>query len=128
MTAVGATALGGMLAGKTKLAGKVLPHKLHLALKTGKADDARNTVALASMLTGVASGVNWSKKLRRDADPEAAAAAQTKAANLAKAMSGDVTKGIIPSAVARTASTGALTMRRAGYRRAGKMLRPRKVV
>ena len=93
LTAAGATALGLGLAGKTKAAGKVLPKRLHRDLQSSKGDDVRNSVALASMVAGTASGVNWSKKLRRDADPEKAAMKdQEKALNLAKAM--DVGEGL----------------------------------
>lgn len=117
LTAAGATALGTMLAGKTKAAKKVLGPKIHRKLQSGKADDLRNTVALASMVSGVASGVNWSKKLAADAKKASAAASGgdgvEKAANYAAAM--DISKGIVPSG-ARATLRG-LRPRRAYYRR-----------
>jgi hypothetical protein len=115
-----------MLASKTKIAGKVLPKKLHQAARSGKADDVRNSVALASMAAGVASGVNWSKKLKRDSDPEKAKmTAKSKAENLAKAMRGDFDKGMVSSSVVRTPS-GAKTLRRATHAtRRAKMIRPK---
>lgn len=121
LTGMGAGALGLGIAGKSKAAGKVLPKRLHTYLKSGKGDDVRNSVALASMVAGTASGVNWSKKLRRDADPEKAAAeSKEKAANLAKAWAS--------STVVRGAR-GALSTRRATFRGpARRLARPKRLV
>jgi hypothetical protein len=119
ITALGAGALGAAIAGKTKTAGKVLPKKVHRALRSGKADDVRNSIALASMLGGVYSGINWSKKLRSDAQspPEGTPAAQReamrRAVNYAAAM--DIEKGIVPSSIMPTIR--GLRMRRSYYRR-----------
>lgn len=124
LTGLGAAALGLGIAGKTKAAGRVLPKKLHHKLQSSKSDDIRNSIALASMVAGTASGVNWSKKLRRDADP---AKAQENALNLAKAMNADLEKGWMGPAMVR-APGGALRMRRASFRGpAKKMLRPKRL-
>lgn len=135
LTAVGAGALGATLAGKTKLAGKVLPKRAHKALNTARADDIRNTIALASMTSGVLSGIHWSGKLKRDADPEAAKRdAAAKAKNLAKAMSGDIAEDIakrlgVPGGIRRATRVrlprGGMAMRRSSYSRAP-MPRPRR--
>lgn len=127
LTGAGAAALGLGIAGKSKAAGKVLPKRLHTYLKSGKGDDVRNSVALASMVAGTASGVNWSKKLRRDADPEKKMA-EEKALNLAKAMSADLEKAWVPSTTVR-AARGALSTRRASFRGPAKRLaRPKRLV
>jgi hypothetical protein len=128
LTAAGAVGLGAMLAGKTRAAKAVLPKKLHAKLQSGKADDLRNSVALASMIGGVASGAHWSKKLKRDADPA------QRAANLATASKADIEKALglrprsplFPSSVVNRAS-GKAFMRRGGYRRTP-LPRPRRVV
>ena len=122
MTAAGATGLGAMLAGKTKLARKVMPAKLHAKLQSGKADDVRNSIALASMIGGVASGAHWSKKLKRDAQASVPTP-QQQAENLAKAMMGSP-GGLTRSSVVR--SIRGPVIRRASYRRAP-MPRPRRV-
>jgi hypothetical protein len=121
LTGAGAAALGLGIAGKSKAAGKVLPKKLHRYLQSGKGDDVRNSVALASMVAGTASGVNWSKKLRRDADPnKAVVSEQEKALNLAKAW--------VPSTTVRGVA-GALSTRRASFRGpAKKLARPKRLV
>jgi len=127
LTGAGAAALGLGIAGKSKAAGKVLPKRLHRYLQSGKGDDVRNSVALASMVAGTASGVNWSKKLRRDADPERAMT-QEKALNLAKAMNTDLEKAWVPSTTVR-AARGALSTRRASFRGPAKRLaRPKRLV
>ncbi len=88
-TATGAAALGGALAGKTKVAGKVLPRKVHAALRTDKADDVRNTIALASMVGGTVSGLNWRTRLSSDAmDP------QVRASNVSRAVKREVTRAV----------------------------------
>ena len=102
LTAAGATALGVMLAGKTKAGKKVLPKKLYQKLNTERADDLRNTVALASMIGGVASGAHWSKKLKSDAERPAAPAVpvpQDKALNMAKAMGTDIDKALVAGGI-----------------------------
>jgi hypothetical protein len=118
LTGLGAGALGLGLAGKTKAAGKVMPKRLHRALQSSKSDDVRNSVALASMVAGTMSGINWSKKLKRDADP-VKAAAQDRALNLAKAWN--------PSTTVR-GTAGALSTRRASFRGpAKKLVRPKRL-
>lgn len=128
LTAAGATGLGVMLAGKTRAAKRFLPKRTYKKLQSGKADDLRNTIALASMIGGVASGAHWSKKLKRDADPV------QQANNLAKAMAEDIEKALglrprsplFPSSVVNRAN-GQAFMRRGGYRRTP-LPRPRRVV
>lgn len=114
LTAAGAVGLGAMLAGKTKSAKKVLPKGVHRKLQSGKADDLRNTIALASMVGGVASGAHWSKKLKRDA--EKPVTPQEAAANLATASKADIEKAIVAAGVGRS-PTGKLFMRNATIRR-----------
>lgn len=115
LTAAGALGLGGMLAGKTKAAKKVLPKKVHEALRSGNADDVRNTIALASMVGGVASGIHWSKKLKSDAqNAEPVQNRLAKAAAVAEHM--EIGKGIVASGYARTIR--GVRPRRAYYRRA----------
>jgi hypothetical protein len=102
LTAAGAAGLGALLAGKTKAAGKVLPKALHHKLQSGKADDVRNAVALASMVAGVASGVHWSKKLKEDSEKPVI----VKADNLARVIPVDLEKGIRVSGLARIPGGG----------------------
>jgi hypothetical protein len=128
LTAAGATGLGVMLAGKTRAAKRFLPKPTYKKLQSGKADDLRNTIALASMVGGVASGAHWSKKLKRDATPE------QQAANLATASKADIEKALglkprsplFPSSIVNRAN-GQAFMRRGGYRRTP-LPRPRRVV
>lgn len=127
LTGLGAAALGLGIAGKTKAAGKVLPKKLHRKLQSHRSDDIRNSIALASMVAGTASGVNWSKKLRRDADPEKKMT-QEQALNLAKAMNVELEKAWVPSTTVRLGQ-GALATRRASFRGPAKRLaRPKRLV
>lgn len=124
-TGTGAAALGVALAGKSKAAGKVLPKRLHRALQSDKADDVRNTVALASMLGGTASGIHWTKRLSQDAtDP------QVRASNVSRAVKREVkqavesekaklAKGMRQAAVVRTIGQEGFKVhsRRGGYAR-----------
>jgi len=131
LTAAGATALGAALAGKTKLGKKVLSPKMYERMKSGKADDIRNTIALASMAGGAASGVHWAKKLRSDAEKPPLTPRQ-KAANVAAASKPEIEKallekGISTSTVVRGWSSRGLPVvrvRRAAYRRTP-LTRPR---
>ena len=119
LTAAGAAALGAMLGGKTKAGKKILPKALHKKLKTGKADDVRNSIALASMVGGVASGAHWSKKLKSDAkkppeQPKVIVVPQDAAVNYAKAM--HIEKGVVTATV-RNGVRGAQYSVRSGYRK-----------
>ena len=124
LTAAGATALGAALAGKTKLGKKVLSQKMYDRMRSSQADDIRNTIALASMAGGAASGVHWAKKLRSDAEKPPLTPRQ-KAANIAAASKPDIEKallekGISTSTVVRGLSAMGLPtvrVRRASYRR-----------
>lgn len=121
-TATGATALGLMLAGKTKVGGRVLPKKVRDKLRTERADDVRNTIALAGMVGGVASGANWARKLKRDTDPSRPVVTpEQKAANLAAAMKTDLSKGWSRSTTVRR-PMGAISRRRASFRGPAKKL------
>lgn len=117
LTAAGATALAASLAAKRKIAGKVLPARLHERMKSSNADDIRNTIALTGMTSGVVSGIHWSKKLREDAKPpeEREREALKNAKNYALATKDDVVKGMVSSGVAFTRR--GLRPRRAFYRR-----------
>jgi hypothetical protein len=130
-TAIGATALGTMLAGKTKAGKKILGVKLHHKLQSGRADDLRNSIALASMISGVASGVNWQKKLRADAEKPPLTPRQ-KAANIAAASQPQIEKallekGIRSSTVVRGLSAMGLPVLRTrkSYYRRTPLTRPR---
>lgn len=125
LTAAGAVALGGLMAGKTKAARKVIPKKLHKKLSSEKADDVRNSIALASMVTGALSARKWANKMRDDVAVTNAVESIDQANNLAKAIGDDVFKGIIPSAIVRYPS-GISRTRAASFRRGSKMLRPRR--
>jgi hypothetical protein len=131
LTGTGAVTMAALLAGKSKVGRKVLPPKVHSALSSSQADDARNTVALASMVTGVMSGRSWAKKLHEDAAVGDAVRSheRERARNLAAALGppqAPVTKGIVTGSVVRTAR-GAKVTRRALYRRPP-MRRPRMVL
>ena len=121
LSGAGAVTLAGLLAGKTKAARKVLPKKAHRVIAGSTGDDIRSGVALASMLTGTASGVHWANKLREDADATEAvkSARADRARNLAAAMSTrsdyELGKSMQSSTVMRTLR--GLRPRRAYYRR-----------
>lgn len=129
LTAAGATGLGVMLAAKTKMGKKVLPKKITQAANSGKGDDIRNTVALASMITGAASGRKWAKKMDTDVKVSHAVregkVTPEQVANMATAKKEELAKALIPSGVVRYPS-GIARTRVASFRRGSRMLRPRR--
>ena len=127
LTAAGAAAMGGMLAGKTKVGRKVLPAAIHSRLTSARADDVRNSIAMASMLGGVASGASWYKRLNQDSmtADQRAEYEHRKATNMAMAMrpqiQGEIDKAYaMPTSVStayRTGRQGSRVLRRATLRR-----------
>lgn len=128
LTGVGAASLGTMLAAKTKAGKKILPKKVHRKLNTARADDVRNTIALASLATGAVSSHKWANKMKRDVQvAEAVNSGQVTpemVKEVADAHHSGVAKALIPSSIVRYPS-GISRMRGASYRRR-LMPRPRR--